>query len=361
MKLLFAIPSMAAGGAQRVLANLAHALFDSGDEVIIVTFDGTNADFFELPAQVKRIRLGANATTKSIFGALLNNGRQIKQMARVLRQERPDVCVSFLSRMNVISVLACKRAGGTPCVITEHAAANLETHPVWRTLIRFSYSCAQKLVSVSQGVDKDFSWLPDRQRAVIENLIETNSNLAEFRPEARHFLTMGRLSAEKNHLLLLDAFFEVQLTHPDVMLTILGDGPMRTLLEETVSARGMTGKVLLPGAAAQPFDRLKEADIFVLSSDSEGFGNVIVEAMATGLPVISTDCPHGPAEVVVPGTGVLVPMRDTAALSDAMRELLADSSRRMQLRTAGLQRSKVFGREAILPQWRALFAQISAG
>ncbi len=135
-------------------------------------------------------------------------------------------------------------------------------------------------------------------------------------------MTVGRLKRVKNHALLIRAFAKVSEIQP-ARLMIVGDGELRDELEALIAELGLGGKVVLPGFVNDPTPLYRSADLFVLSSNYEGFGNVIVEAMACGVPVVSTDCPAGPSEILENGRfGTLVPVGDVDALASAMMSAL---------------------------------------
>ncbi|WP_246191668.1 glycosyltransferase [Pseudoxanthomonas gei] len=131
-------------------------------------------------------------------------------------------------------------------------------------------------------------------------------------------LTVGTLKAVKNHAFLIEAFSRLP-TKLNATLCILGEGQLRSEIEKIVESKGLIGRVLLPGFRTDTTPWYRRADIFVLSSRHEGFGNVIVEALAQGIPVVSTDCPSGPREILCDGKyGRLVPVGDVDAFASAM-------------------------------------------
>ncbi|MFN3591959.1 MAG: glycosyltransferase, partial [Thermaurantiacus sp.] len=144
-------------------------------------------------------------------------------------------------------------------------------------------------------------------------------------------LTAGRMKPQKNHALLIRAFARLEL--PSARLAILGDGRSEAATRALVAEMDLQTRVLMPGFVADPGPWLRSADLFVLSSDYEGFGNVLVEALAAGLPIVSTDCPFGPAEILEHGCyGRLVPVGDEGALAAAMADALAEDHDRAALR-----------------------------
>jgi glycosyltransferase involved in cell wall biosynthesis len=265
-------------------------------------------------------------------------------LVRELRRSRPDVLVSAFSHNNVLAVLAGMLSRtGVSVVLTEHTPVSLHVQMVgglrYRTLpwlLPLVYRRAASIVAVAGGVRDDLRRLlapgaPPIQ--VIHNpVLPANwRDLAREPvdhpwlndPGLRTVLSVARLSPEKNLPALLRAFARVKASLPQARLLVVGDGPQRPALEALIAAMGLTGAAAIVGWVNNPFAYMQRARVLVLSSDVEGFGNVLVEAMACGTPVVSTDCPYGPGEVLGGGAyGDLVPVGDEQALTEAILRAL---------------------------------------
>ena len=171
----------------------------------------------------------------------------------------------------------------------------------------------------------------------------------------------GRLTWQKGFDLLIDAFVPVARKHPDWRLQIYGDGVRRTKLSRRIIRQGVYNNVFLMGATQRLGEMMSRASVFALSSRYEGFGMVIVEAMSKGLPVVSTDCPRGPSEILDEGhDGLLVPNEDVAGLTRAMLELIEDDDKRTRFGAAALDKARAFDIGVIGAQWVSLFDELAS-
>lgn len=355
-RILFIINSLAGGGAERVICTLLRAsqgeLRDS--QISLLLLDREPA-MYQAPQWVEVEQLDCRHS-------LL---RSIWSVWRALRRVKPDLTVSFLTRSNVANIIAATLLG-IPAVISERV--NTSSHlgsgagaAVARTLVKATYRKARRIIAVSQGVADDlhasFGVRNDRM-AVIANPVDLDAIRAQAQSgaplpiEGPYAVTMGRLVPNKNFSMLIDAFAKSGIAGN---LAILGDGPEREALVRQIEALGLGGRVLMPGFSENPFPTLARAAFYVSPSNAEGFPNSLLEAMSVGLPVISTNCPSGPSEVLAdlkreqvgPGVtfaphGILVAPNDPAAMAEALRAM-ADPARRQSYAERSPQRAADFG------------------
>lgn len=326
------VPTLRGGGAERVMANLAIEFCERGIDVDLVLLRSEGPYLRELPTGVRVIDLDAPSLLAGLAA-----------LARYLRRERPLAMLTAMNHANVGAMLAALLSRSrVPIVVSEHNAASvsLDQEPgiktaVLKMLMRALYPRARNIVAVSKGVADDLGSLLhiDAGRIrVIPNPIVNGKILALAEQPVSHpwlsdksvpvVLAVGRLTLQKDFETLLRAFGKAAKQRP-MRLMILGEGELRNNLESLVAELGLNQVVALPGFVDNPYAYMKRADMFVLSSRWEGFGNVLVEAMACGAPVISTDCPSGPAEILENGKwGKLVPVGDADALALAMLDTL---------------------------------------
>lgn len=354
MKVTFVIGSLSSGGAERVLVLLTDAFLKKGSHVSVVTLNGAESDFYTLPSSVHRQALDISTPAQTLFGLL--------KLRRALFSTQPDVIVSLIDRMNVLTLLATVGLG-IPVVVSERT--DPKAHRIgslWTRLRSWTYPWAGRIVVQTRGASDYF--LPKFQSTVCVIPNPVVSPLPEPRlpgpfPEKPFLIAMGRFTKEKCFDLLMRAFSGLCRDYPEWKLVIIGDGPLRKEWENLRDQLGLSDRVLFPGRVKNPYRWLKQADIFVMSSLYEGFPNALCEAMACGLPVISTDCPSGPREIIREGQdGVLVPNQDVAALSKAMVRLMSDREERERLGSRAVEVVGRFGVQKVSAMWEAMLVQV---
>lgn len=365
-RVAFVINSLTSGGAERVFVDLLSALRAKlgGYETHLILLDREEIRH-EPPDWVSIYCCEARFSVLRSVGALVRRIHSLK----------PDVVVSFLTRANVAALIA-SRLAGIPCVISErvHTTAHLGQGlgaAAQRALIRATYPLASRVVAVSDAIRTDLSTrygVSAERIAVIHNptdLDRIRARAAEepaFDMAPDDILAVGRLTENKNFASLIDAFARSGLPG---RLVIIGEGPLRADLLACADRAGVAGRVVLPGYVANPFPLLRAARMFASSSLAEGFPNAIVEALAVGCPVVSTDCRSGPREilqaqgvdpVIVGGCGILVPVDDASAMSEGLR-LAADPSLTEVLVARGRQRAAEFSVATSVERYWSVIAQ----
>lgn len=366
MRLTLVTPSLSCGGAERAAVLLAESLLKKNYEVSFVTIAGTERDFYKLPDGVQRLALNIAGNSPTPFHVLWNNLYRLWVLRQTIRSLQPGVVISFLVETNILTLLALIQTK-YPVLVSEQNNPATGAKKVWQKLRHWVYPLANKVVSVSEGVDNYFDdWLPKTQRAVIFNPLQPISDeLGTFDlpkgadPNKKWAIAMGRLVYQKNFELLLSAFDKISDRYPDWQLLIFGEGEKRKELEDLRDKLGLGDRVLLPGQTNNPIAFLKAAKIFILSSRWEGLPAVLFEALACGLPVVSTDCPSGPREIIRDGLdGILVPSEDMLALATAMDSLMSDEQKRQHLAAHTPEVKERFSLEKIAEKWEELLQQI---
>jgi glycosyltransferase involved in cell wall biosynthesis len=323
------MPNLAGGGAERVFLALAEDFQRRGYRVELVVMNRQGPLNTVLPASLPLVDLEASRLRQAVL-----------PLVGYLRRRRPTTVMAALWPLTSAAVWAAKMARvDTRVVVTDHTdylsgveGRSLGGRLQLATLMRASYPMAAGAVSVSQGVARTVKRLSGVTPDTIYNPIpepgEGELDPACAGPWIAHsgprLIAMGTLKEQKDYPTLLRAFAALR-EDVDAQLLILGDGALRAELEAERAALGLDGAVHMPGFLEHPGPYLRHADLFVHSAAWEGFGNVLVEALACGVPVVTTDCPSGPAEILDDGRyGRLVPVADPAALARAMAAALKD-------------------------------------
>lgn len=330
------LPNLAGGGAERIMVGLSKTFARSGKRVALVLANRTGPYLSIVDEAVELVSLN----TASVTAAVL-------PLAQFLRKRRPTVLLSALAHANMTAIAARQLARvPTRVVVSERNTISQVIQSSRRPLVtlashamRLLYPHADGVIAISQGVADDLSKtisFPRERIDVVYNPVDVEVIAAACTRPLSHpwftpgappvILSAGRMTPAKDHRTLLDAFAILRRDR-DCRLVILGEGPMREDAEQYALKLGITEDVLMPGFQDNPFNWMRGARLFVLSSQHEGFGNVLVEAMACGTPIVSTDCPSGPAEILEDGKwGRLSPVGDATALAAAMREALDDNA-----------------------------------
>lgn len=332
--LAFLLPSIAGGGAERLTIELMRGCLERGHSVDLVLVRREGEWLASVPKEVRIIDLGANR--------LLQAARPLRAY---LRRERPVAMLAAMWPLTTIAIGAAIGLRPRPrIVVADHGVLSEEYEDGFlqslglRLTLAGTYRLADGIVGVSKGQCADtarLAMLPLSAITVVANPVPRPASAASRDAwkgaVGKRILTVGNLKPAKNHRLLIDAFARVA-QQMEATLAIVGSGPERAAIESQVHAAGLTGKVLLPGFVPEPGKWYAGADLFALSSSRESLGNVLVEALHFGLPVVATDCPVGPAEVLGNGRwGRLVPPDDTGTFARAMMEALSTEHNRALL------------------------------
>ncbi|AEG49842.1 glycosyl transferase group 1 [Sphingobium chlorophenolicum L-1] len=359
-KVAFVLPGLGAGGSEHIVSLLCNHFAAQGWAISLIVFEEPSVpSYYAYRPEVRIIRLGMKSRRRAAPAGMLAMLRRQRLLSRTLEEVRPELVVSFLTRTNILSLLAA-RPLGIPVIVSERNNPALQmVGPVWSRLRRMTYPRAAGLITMTQGAMDWFRATMDVKGWVIPNPVPPAALGTDHRAGGRTIGAVGRLVPQKGFDLLLDAFAPVAARIPDWTLTIWGEGPERKALEGQCARLGLTDRVSMPGVTEKPGEWIARTDIFILSSRFEGWGIVVGEAMGAGLPVISFDCQWGPAEMIEHGkSGLLVPNGDAAALGEAIASLCADEARREALGAAARERMAQFGHDQVLAQWQSVVTSL---
>ncbi|WP_135825285.1 glycosyltransferase [Halorussus ruber] len=326
------------GGVERVLVNLIDELTERGYEVDLLLVSEEGAFRPEVPDDVRTMEIDrGRAPGIGIFASVV-------PLARYLRRVEPDALLTGKPNPNMVAILARHLASvSTRTVVSFHgmtsdqiANADELTHAAKTELSKYLYPRAGRIVAVSEGVKTDAAevlGIAEEDVSVVYNPVVTPELLEKgeqspdhpwFEDDAPVVLAAGRLHPYKNYSLLIEAFDRLR-EEMDARLMILGEGQTRPKLEARVEELGLDESVALPGSTDNPYPYMREASVLAVSSNSEALPSTLIEAMAFGCPVVSTNCSKGPREILNDGEfGPLVPTEDADALAAAMYSTLRD-------------------------------------
>lgn len=354
-KVLFYVGNLAKGGAQRVILNLTEMLLTEGNQVVIVT-PRQEEEEYALPQGAVRLQseLTDTEAKQGAVGRVCNLFARVRKLRRILRAERPDLLVSFLGKNNLMAVAASRglklpvavSVRGTPS--REYAGAGM------RFLAGVLFRMADGVILQTPDAKAFFPAGVQKKAVILPNPLSPAFCRPRFEGARRkEIVTVGRIDANKDQALLVDAFLAIAEKFPSVRLVLYGNGEDRQKLQERVDRAGMQERIELPGAVADVADRIEKARIFVLPSRTEGMPNALMEAMALGLAVIATDCPcGGPRMLIRDGeNGLLVPVGDKEALAAALERLLSDRGLEERLGRAAAKLQETLRPEAVQREW----------
>ncbi len=324
--IVFAIGSLHGGGAERVVSVWSSALAERGYRVSVLVYARLENEY---PVSEK-VEVYPIAESEKACNALSMRQR-LARFRKVLKELRPDAVISFLPVVQVYVALASIGLR-IPRVET------IRINP-WRTgilqtkfakLWLWCFKTCRALIVQSEDQKPFFSKSVQKKSVVIPNPINAKyieNSKTEYNAASHRIVAAGRLSEQKNYKMMIDAVKMVSKEYSDVSLQIYGIGELEEKLNAYIKEQGLEDTVCLMGRSNELYNVYKEADLYVMSSDYEGMPNALAEAMAIGLPCISTDCKTGPRDLVDNGeNGYLVPCDDAAALAEKIKAIFSLSS-----------------------------------
>lgn len=371
-KVVFFLPHLGGGGAEMNAVRVATALSRLAYEVSFVVIRGGGSYTSQLPKNVDVHVLDSGLFGSSTLGLI----RSIRPLKKYLLQKQPDILCPVMYRPSAAALFAFKGLDAPPKLVlniqNSYKAKYLDRRGVLaqleHKLIKSRFPDACHVIALSKGVSEELaSNIPQLEGniSIVHNagftrdLIGVAPQVAIQKPEGEKLVVAcGRLVEQKGYRYLLRALAQLDKSI-NAHLWILGEGPLKAELVQLAQSLGISDRVSFLGFRNNPRDYMAVADVFVLSSLWEGFGNVIIEAMSVGAPIVSTDCNHGPGEIINDGVdGLLVKCADQNDLARALSKVLCDSDLRKELSEGALDRAFAFTPERIADQYALVFDRV---
>lgn len=351
MKILFYINVLSQGGAERVVASLSNSFADDNNKVTVVTSFETPNEYVVLE-KVKRINLEAkNSKAKN---KLIRNFKRIKALKKVIKSEQPDVVISFMKEPNIRAILATKRMNVKTIISIRNDPEKVYNGKFGRWITKKIMPKADGCVFQTEDAKNFFPIALQNKSTIILNPIKEEFFNVQRKPIKGNIVSIGRISPQKNHKLLIDAFNIIKDKYPSANLNIYGEGIIQQEIKDYIVSLKLEERVRLHGHVVNVPEVLSEADFFVLPSDYEGMPNVLMEALASGVPCISTDCPcGGPRSLISDNVnGLLVPVNDIEKLKDAMITLLENDKLKHEISVNAKANANAFKTDVIYSNWK---------
>ena len=324
-KFVFYVNSLTKGGAQRVIVNLTESLLEKGHQVTIVT-TAVYLPEYDLPERAKRIF--PDITEEEITNnRIVNFKRRFMKLRNVWKTEKPDVIVSFIGKNNFMAILTSWGLK-IPVVVSVRGEPRAEYYDkMHESLAKTLMGKADGLILQTPDAKAYFPKWIQKKAVILENPLNPEFIDAYYEGQRKNeIVSVGRIDANKNQKLIVEAFNRIAEELSDVNLVLYGDGEGKKELMDYVKNSPYRERIFLPGVVSDVKERIRKSKLFVLSSDTEGMPNALMEALALGIPSVSTDCPCGGPRMLMEGkeNGILVPVGDADAMAAAMKKIFKD-------------------------------------
>lgn len=355
----FYIGSLHKGGAERVFVNLAEYFAQEGYRVTMVT-QYRKEDEYPLPEQIARVI--SEIDEKEITGSRVRNFcRRVKKLHAIWRQYQPELVLSCIGKNNFMTVVTTMGTRTRPVVSVVGEAREEYPNRLMRVLANLLFPFASGLILQTERSRDFFSGRVGERAVILPNSLNPDFVKPRYEGEReRRIVSVGRMDENKNHEMMIRAFAALRDRYPEYVLTIYGDGELHSYLKGLAEELGVGERVELPGVIPNVAERIEKAAMFLLTSYSEGVSNALIEALATGLPVIATDVPSGgTVELMSDGVnGLIIPVGDQKALEVAMDRLLADPAYAQQLGREAAKIQERLAPERVNRLWKEYFESI---
>lgn len=357
----FYIGSLHKGGAERVFVNLADYFQKKGYRVTMVTqYQFPANEEYALPQGVRRVL--SDLTEEEVSNSrIVNFCRRVNKLHRIWKIEKPNLVLSCIGKNNFMTVVTTLFTRTKSVVSVVGEAKEEYPSRMMRMLANLLFPFADGIVLQTERSRYFFNKKIQRKAVILPNSL--NPDFIRPRYEGvrdKRIVSVGRMDANKNHAMMIRAFASLAERYPDYTLTIYGEGELRKALEELVEQLGLSDRVFMPGVIPDVAKQIEKASLFLLTSYSEGISNALIEALATGLPVISTDVPSGGTVELITDkvNGLIIPVGDEKALERAMDRLLGDPAYADRLGKKAVKIQERLAPERVNGLWQEYFEKL---
>lgn len=351
MRICFYMNELGGGGAERVMTNLANYFSNFENDVILLSSYYTNYDY-EVQKTVRRMAL---EDKRSEGNGFVRNIKWITKLRSIIKREKPDVIVSFMAEPNFRNIISTL---GLPVktIVSVRNDPKKEYSGVKSILAKILFRKADWIVFQTQAAQSFFSKSIQKKSAVIMNPVKDIFFNSEASQHRNGIIACGRLTPQKNHRLLIEAFASV-CEHFDDNLYIFGDGSLRDELISLADELKVSNRVFINNYSPNIIDEMKTKKMYVMSSNYEGMPNSLMEALALGIPSISTDCPCGGPKALIQNNvnGILIPCGDSKKMGEAILKIETDISFQQNVGMNARRMASIFTTENIANQWMEIF------
>lgn len=348
MRALFYISTIRGGGAARAMVNLANGMIQRGHEVCFVT-NFPDKQEYSLTREIKRINIERSENKSNV---LKKNISRITKLRRILKKEAPDVSIAFMGENNFRLIIAAIGLKIKTIVSVRSDPEKEYRRKASKQIAYILYPHADGIVFQTDDAKEFFPRKLGKKSTIIFNQVD-DKFFSKNHDNGQYIIASGRLTPAKNYPMLLHAFKKVHDVFPDETLRIYGDGQLEADLKKQAESMGLDQSICFMGFSDDMSENYKKAKFLVLTSDYEGMPNAVLEALASSVPVISTDCPCGGPKMVIRDdvNGYLVPVGDFEKCAERMLFLLKNPDKLAALKEQAYESSKLFKSDAVLNQW----------
>ena len=363
MKMAVFIHSLGGGGAERVASNMAGYWSAKGEDVSVITVASAEGNRYQLSPGVDLIPLSVHGESSGIISGLLGNITRVRALRACIKKLDADVVISMMPHANVINGLACLGLR-TKSIGSERNYPGIDyTSNLWIKLRRF---CYRYLDAVVVQTEVGAQWIRRHTNAkfVVSIPNSVDVPLPDLPPVVsvpdgqKMVIGVGRLTAQKQFHHLITAFSEICGNNPEWNLMIIGEGELKAELQQLIDGLELSNRVKLVGRVGNISDWYNAADIFAMTSQTEGFPNALVEAMAHGVPVLSYDCLTGPAEILDGENGLLIELDNIGELRNKLEALILCPEKRADMGARALEIKNTLTTDKIMMSWSKLVKNV---